>query len=91
MTLIATKLTKTFTSGRGSERVVKRAASDVSIRVDAGDFVAVVGESGSGKSTTARMMLDLTRPDSGTITWDGADLAAQSSQGFLGSSGAHDA
>jgi ABC-type oligopeptide transport system ATPase subunit len=81
MTLIATKLTKTFTSGRGSDRVVKRAVSDVSIRVDAGDFVAVVGESGSGKSTTARMMLDLTRPDSGTITWDGADLAALDAAG----------
>jgi ABC-type oligopeptide transport system ATPase subunit len=75
MALIASNLTKTFTSGHGVDRVVKRAVNDVSIRVEAGDFVAVVGESGSGKSTTARMMLDLIRPDAGSIAWDGADIA----------------
>lgn len=78
MSLMATSLHKTFSSGRGIERVEKVAADNVSIRVDAGDFVAVVGESGSGKSTAARMMLDLIRPDSGTVTWQGEDVAAMS-------------
>jgi len=81
MTLVATKLTKTFISGRGADRVVKHAVNGVSIRVDAGDFVAVVGESGSGKSTTARMMLDLARPDTGNVTWNGADVAALDATG----------
>lgn len=68
MALVADRLNKTFDGG-------KVAARDVSIRVAPGDFVAVVGESGSGKSTTARMMLNLLRPDSGTVTWNGDDIA----------------
>lgn len=68
MALVATNLTKTYPGG-------KLAARDVSITVAPGDFVAVVGESGSGKSTTARMMLNLLRPDSGTVTWQGRDVA----------------
>ncbi|HWK68999.1 MAG TPA: dipeptide/oligopeptide/nickel ABC transporter ATP-binding protein [Rhizobiaceae bacterium] len=78
MTLVATNLTKTFISGHGSDRVHKLAVDNVSIKVDPGDFVAVVGESGSGKSTSARMMLDLIRPDSGTVALDGADVASMS-------------
>lgn len=68
MALVASRLTKSFPGG-------KIAAKDVSVRVAPGDFVAIVGESGSGKSTTARMMLHLLRPDSGTVTWNGTDLA----------------
>lgn len=78
MSLVAANLCKTFTSGRGTGRVVKTAADKVSIKVDAGDFVAVVGESGSGKSTAARMMLDLIPPDAGSVTWHGEDVGAMS-------------
>lgn len=74
MLLQASKLNKSFTVGVGADRRTKIAASDVSIEVAAGDFVAIVGESGSGKSTTARMMLDLMRPDSGTVSWNGQDV-----------------
>ena len=48
-----------------------RAVSDVSFSVRAGTTTAVVGESGSGKSTTARMVLGLEEPTSGTVTLDG--------------------
>jgi ABC-type cobalamin/Fe3+-siderophores transport system ATPase subunit len=51
------------------------AVNNVSVKVDPGDFVAVVGESGSGKSTSARTMLDLIRPDSGTVALDGVDVS----------------
>ena len=48
---------------------------DVSIRVRAGEFVAIAGESGAGKSTLVRLALGLERPSSGAIYYDGVDLA----------------
>jgi zinc transport system ATP-binding protein len=47
--------------GYTSTRVVE----DVSLRVEAGEYVAVVGPNGSGKSTLMKLMLGLLRPDSG--------------------------
>ncbi|MDQ4214700.1 ABC transporter ATP-binding protein [Microbacterium capsulatum] len=51
------------------------AAEGVSLTVSPGETVAIVGESGSGKSTTARMILGLEVPTSGTVRFDGASLA----------------
>lgn len=74
MSLTASHLVKTYKGG-------KRAVDDVSIRVAPGDFVAIVGESGSGKSTTARIMLNLLKPDSGSLIWKGQDVAAMDRDG----------
>ncbi len=57
------------------------AVDDVSFTIPRGRTVAVVGESGSGKSTVARMMLDLLTPTSGTIRFDGADVAQRDRAG----------
>ena len=65
-------ITKRFTVGRGSAIT---AVNDVSLTVPRGQTVSLVGESGSGKSTTARIAVRLEQADSGTITFDGADIS----------------
>ncbi|OYD90194.1 NHLP bacteriocin export ABC transporter permease/ATPase subunit [Nostoc sp. 'Peltigera membranacea cyanobiont' 213] len=48
---------------------------DVSIHAQPGEFIAFVGASGSGKSTLFRLLLGFDVPESGTIYYDGQDLA----------------
>jgi len=48
----------------------------VDLVVEEGQTHALVGESGSGKSTIGRAVLGLVPPDSGTIRFQGQDLAA---------------
>ena len=43
--------------------------------VSPGSFVAIVGASGSGKSTLIRLLLNFEQPTSGSICYDGHDLA----------------
>jgi peptide/nickel transport system ATP-binding protein len=66
--LEAKNLVKTFSvPGRG----ILTAVDNVSLQLHAGETLGIVGESGSGKTTTARLLLDLERADSGTVDVDG--------------------
>ncbi|MGI8518508.1 MAG: ABC transporter ATP-binding protein [Acidimicrobiia bacterium] len=62
----------TFTYPSASEP----ALIEASVHIDRGEVVALVGENGSGKSTMAKLLAGLYRPDSGTVAWDGVDIAS---------------
>ncbi len=49
--------------------------NEVTISAAPGEFVALVGPSGSGKSTILRLLLGFERPESGSIYFDGQDVA----------------
>src|SRR3979409_1676213 len=52
-----------------------RAVDGVDLDVPRGQTVGLVGESGCGKSTTGKAIVRLLKPTTGTITYDGMDLA----------------
>ena len=52
-----------------------RAVDGVSLRIGAGERVALIGQNGSGKTTLARHLNGLLRPTEGSVTLDGTDAA----------------
>lgn len=51
-----------------------KAVDDVNFTLYAGETLGLVGESGSGKSTTGRTILQLHKPTSGEVIFEGKDL-----------------
>jgi oligopeptide transport system ATP-binding protein len=75
--LQAVSLSKHFHAKRGflarNDSVV-RAVDEVSFTIAPGQTLGVVGESGCGKTTTAKLVLGLEEPSSGSIRFEGKDL-----------------
>ncbi len=64
-------ISKTFNAGTINE---KRALSELSLRLNDGDFVTVIGGNGAGKSTLLNAVAGVWPVDSGAIIIDGEDV-----------------
>ncbi len=68
--ITATHVTRSFAMAAGPVTAVR----DVSLRIAAGDHLAIQGPSGCGKSTLLHMLGCVDTPTSGTLTFDGHDV-----------------
>jgi putative ABC transport system ATP-binding protein len=69
--LAAIGLSKTYRTG---ETIIS-AVSDVTLEIEAGEFIALLGRSGSGKSTLMSLLGLLDRPDAGRLLLKSRDVA----------------
>ncbi|NAO97525.1 ATP-binding cassette domain-containing protein [Halomonas sp. MG34] len=63
---------KTYTTPQGPLNVL----NDVSLRLAAGESLALMGESGSGKSTLLHLAAGLDLPDQGTVSFENQNVAS---------------
>ena len=85
-TLVSIRNLKTYYPIRGSfgQRLVGReagfvkAVDDVSLDIRKGEVLGLVGESGSGKTTLGRTLLGLVMATSGSVVFDGREIAGMS-------------
>ncbi|RLA06630.1 MAG: ABC transporter ATP-binding protein [Gammaproteobacteria bacterium] len=71
-------LFKQRSAGLFRERETLYAVDGVSFSLNPGETLAIVGESGCGKSTVIKSVLQLLRPDSGSVVFDDIELTGRS-------------
>ena len=62
----------------GSKRVVEH----LDLSILKGEVFGFLGPNGAGKTTTMRMILDIIRPDSGQVTWQGSPVSLATARNF---------
>jgi putative ABC transport system ATP-binding protein len=72
---LSVQLTNVVRQYRAGGRLV-RALDGLNLQIYGGEFTAIVGPSGAGKSTLLHLLGALDSPDSGSIRFDGAEIAA---------------
>lgn len=72
------ELTHVYMKGTVSE---VQAISNISFRIEDGEFVGLIGPTGSGKSTLIQHLNGLLKPTSGTVVVDGEDIFAARTKG----------
>jgi putative ABC transport system ATP-binding protein len=65
-------VTKTYKKGRGSVQALR----GVDVTIEDGEWLAIQGPTGHGKSTLLQILGALDRPTSGSVVFNGQDLAA---------------
>ena len=61
------------------------ALKGISFHVEEGEIVTLIGANGAGKSTTLRSIMEVVKPASGTITFQGEDITGMNTQKIGGS------
>lgn len=64
-------VSKSFSKGEETIRPL----DNIDLDIEEGEFISLMGPSGTGKSTLLNLVSGIDRPDSGTITVDGTDVA----------------
>jgi peptide/nickel transport system ATP-binding protein len=82
MTLRLENVTKVFRTGTFGGGATVNAVTGVTFDIQPGEIVSLIGESGSGKTTVGRMILRLTPPTAGSITFDGRDVSTLAGRGL---------
>lgn len=72
MSIEISNITKSFDSFK--------ALSDINLKINTGELVALLGPSGSGKTTLLRIIAGLETPDEGNIIFDGEDNTEKTTQ-----------
>jgi putative ABC transport system ATP-binding protein len=67
-------VTKTYRKGRGTVTALQ----DVDLSIDEGEFLVIQGPTGQGKTTLLQILGALDRPSSGSVDFEGQDLATMS-------------
>ncbi|MCJ1697803.1 ABC transporter ATP-binding protein [Rathayibacter caricis] len=78
--LTVDSIAKSFPSPQGGTVPV---IEDISLHLNAGEFVSVIGPSGSGKSTLFTLLAEQSKPSSGTVTFHGERRPGQPFSAYM--------